>query len=231
MKVPRINVGKIRRGQIIDAATAIISEQGLQNLSLSEIEKKAGMSRGQLTYYFKTKEDILLAVFDRLLEIMHERAQACDAQGEGWERLRALLGHLLLSPPAFPEFAALQYTFLSQISHREDFRRRLADLYEQWRVYMSKDFADELRRRPAHRKVSPRALAVLVQAVLHGLFVQRAAEPEAYDPQELFDLLLDLLSTYLWAGGHPQGKAKGSRPSTNGAAARRSRNGSQKVKS
>ena len=52
MKTPRIDVGSIRRDQIVQAAVSIIAEQGLQNLSLSEIEKKAGMSRGQLTYYF-----------------------------------------------------------------------------------------------------------------------------------------------------------------------------------
>ncbi len=52
MKTPRIDIGTIRRQQIVEAAVAIIAEQGLQNLSLSQIEKKAGMSRGQLTYYF-----------------------------------------------------------------------------------------------------------------------------------------------------------------------------------
>ena len=55
------------------AAVAVIAEQGLQNLSLSEIETKAGMSRGQLTYYFPTKEAILLAVFDRLVSLMVQR--------------------------------------------------------------------------------------------------------------------------------------------------------------
>src|SRR5437667_3792682 len=104
MKLPRVDIAGIRRQQIIEAAVAIISEQGLQNLSLSEIEKKAGMSRGQLTYYFKAKEDILLAVFDRLLGVMHERAEAGDSRGcappgEGWERIRFLLAHILLSPP------------------------------------------------------------------------------------------------------------------------------------
>ncbi len=70
MKSPRVDVGRIRREQIVEAAVAIIAEQGIQNLSLSEIEKRAGMSRGQLTYYFPSKEDILLAVFDRPL--LHE---------------------------------------------------------------------------------------------------------------------------------------------------------------
>src|ERR1700730_2360546 len=73
VKKPRAPIGTIRRAQIVEAAVAIIAEQGLDHLSLSAIEKRAGMSRGQLTYYFHTKEDILLAVFDQLLETMHLR--------------------------------------------------------------------------------------------------------------------------------------------------------------
>ena len=203
MKTPRIDVGSIRREQIVQAAVSIIAEQGLQNLSLSEIEKKAGMSRGQLTYYFHTKEDILLAVFDRLIEMMHERAGHGRADGaalrlraEGWDRLSFLLKKLLLEPPAFPEFGPLQYTFLSQMGHREDFRLRLANLYEEWRDYMARDLAGDLKRRPG-KKASPRAAATLIQAVLHGLFMQRDADPDAYDRQEVLDLFLDMFGAYL----------------------------------
>ena len=205
MKTPRIDVGSIRREQIVQAAVSIIAEQGLQNLSLSEIEKKAGMSRGQLTYYFPAKEDILLAVFDRLIEMMHARNSAgpegedaghCHGAGEGWERVAFLLKKLLLEPPEFPEFGPLQYTFLSQMGHREDFRERLANLYEEWRGYMARDLADDLKRRPG-KKASPRAMATLVQAILHGLFIQRAADPNSYDHQEVLDLCLDMLGGYL----------------------------------
>ncbi len=204
MKTPRIDVGSIRREQIVQAAVSIIAEQGLQNLSLSEIEKKAGMSRGQLTYYFHTKEDILLAVFDRLIEMMHERAGhgradgagPCASGAEGWDRLSFLLKKLLLEPPAFPEFGPLQYTFLSQMGHREDFRLRLANLYEEWRDYMARDLAGDLKRRPG-KKASPRAAATLIQAVLHGLFMQRDADPDAYDRQEVLDLFLDMFGAYL----------------------------------
>src|SRR5262245_58107831 len=59
MRKARPDIANTRREQIVEAAVAVITEQGLQNLSLSEIEQKAGMSRGQLTYYFKAKEDIL----------------------------------------------------------------------------------------------------------------------------------------------------------------------------
>src|SRR3954471_17912864 len=96
-------VGRQRREQIVEAATAIIAEQGLQNLSLSAIEARTGMSRGQLTYYFKAKEDILLAVFDRLLCMMHQRARGAPApcmavDKSGWERMRSFLTMFLLNP-------------------------------------------------------------------------------------------------------------------------------------
>lgn len=201
----RVDVGSIRREQIIQAAIAIIDEQGIQNLSLSEIENKTGMRRGQLTYYFHTKESILLAVFDRLLQLLHQRAQAgescsghtCDSPAAGWERFRTLFTMILLRPPLMPQFHSLQYTFLSQIAHREDFRQALANLYETWRVHIAEDFAAELARKTGPQVGSPRAFATMVQALLHGLAMQRAADPNAYDRQEMLDLCLDVLGSYL----------------------------------
>jgi AcrR family transcriptional regulator len=216
MKSTRIDIAGIRREQIIEAATAIIAQQGLQNLSLSEIEKKAGMSRGQLTYYFPAKEDILLAVFDRLVVLMYERigrpaGHTCD-QDSGWQWIEHLLDRLLGSPPVGPDFACLQYTFLSQISHREDFRRRLATLYETWRNNMAQGLSADMAHRPAARRASPRALATLVQAILHGLSMQRAADPNAFDREEMLELCLDVLSTYLW---NQPGPGKKSEPVAN----------------
>src|SRR2546425_12097990 len=81
-KSSRIDIAGIRRQQIVEAAVAVIAEQGIQNLSLSEIEKKIGMSRGQLTDYYKAKEEILLAVFDRPRLPLHPH----PGGGEGHRR-------------------------------------------------------------------------------------------------------------------------------------------------
>jgi AcrR family transcriptional regulator len=204
MSATRVDVGSIRREQIVDAAIAVIAEQGIQHLSLSEIEKKTGMARGQLTYYYKTKEDILLAVFDRLIQLMHQRATASNCPNNplhtmppGWERACALLSMVVLQPPMMPAFYPLQYTFLSQISHREDFRARLAKLYAEWRKHMAEDFAPELAKKKVTARVSPSLFASLVQAILHGLAIQRAADPDAYDQEEMLNLLVDVLGNYL----------------------------------
>jgi AcrR family transcriptional regulator len=194
----RIDIGAIRREQIVDAAVAVIAEQGLQNLSLSEIEKKVGMSRGQLTYYYRAKEDILLAVFDRLVLLMHQQQPTPPADERRlFDMLGQVLGRLLNDPLANPEFHALHCTFLAQISHRADYRRKLAELYESWRQMIADDVVNEQRRHPDGKKINPRALATVIEAMIHGLITQAAADPEAFDAAEVIDLCIDMIGSYL----------------------------------
>jgi AcrR family transcriptional regulator len=195
-------VARVRREQIIAAAVEIITTQGLHKLSLSKIETRAGVARGQLTYYFPTKEDILLAVFDRLLlllfEQFHEGQNPRETHGvpNVWDCVRQMFNRVLRAPPRFGrEFHALQYTFLAQIAHRSDFRERLASLYGDWRNGMSAHW--QVTAKPAAgvaKNISGKTLASFVQALVHGLNVQLAADPEAFDRTEMLELCLTVLA-------------------------------------
>lgn len=218
MKTGRIDIGAIRRDQIVSAAVAVIAEQGIQNLSLSEIEKKVGMSRGQLTYYFRTKEDILLAVFDRMVAMMcaqREKAGLPDPETMLWsEVLSFLLGRILNDPDHEPAFNALQYTFLSQISHRADFRERLASLYEHWRGRLTAHLERDLGSK-VQKPIPWRALATLIQAIIHGLVIQASADPQSVNAEEMIELVLDVLETYLHSP-KPRMKKVGKRSTRSG---------------
>jgi AcrR family transcriptional regulator len=226
MRPPSSDIRSTRRQQIVDAAVAVITEQGIQHLSLSEIEGRAGMSRGQLTYYFKSKEAILLAVFDHLVQLMYQRIGTPGGEGGGgcceastWDWVRHLLEKLLAQPRVSPAFGCLQYTFLAQLGHREDFRRRLATLYEEWRGHMAGGLAQEAARNPHAPAVSPRAMASFIQAVMHGLGVQLAADPNAFDRAEMLHLCLDVLGGYLGVSARRPAPDKGVH--TNGSSPRR----------
>src|SRR5580700_463582 len=97
------DVARRRREEVMDAAEAVIAGQGIDQLSLAKIEERAGMSRGQLTYYFPTKESILLAVHERMLRRMIREFKAADGPkpmtGQAWGCFKnALSGHLGLNP-------------------------------------------------------------------------------------------------------------------------------------
>lgn len=203
MNQSRISISFIRKEQIVDAAVCVIAQQGLLNFSLSEIEKKARMSRGQLTYYFPAKEDILLAVFDRFLCLMQIDFQVQDKktgkpsadQLEGWERISRIIENVIARPVEGDGFHALQYTFLSQISHRDDFRFRLSALYEEWRTKITEDLTQEFAT--VSNDLDFRNLATLIEAILHGLSMQRAADPNAFDPKTMCDLVLNILFSFM----------------------------------
>jgi AcrR family transcriptional regulator len=195
----RIDIASIRREQIIEAALAVLAEQGLPKMSLSAIEKKAGMSRGQLTYYFRTREDILLAVFDRVLLMMYQRvggpAPGCTPGG------RAMALHLvermLTTGSISPAFSGLQYTFLAEMNHRPDFRARLARLYGEWRGGMARGLEQDHDQNGAALPASARTVASFVQALLHGLAMQCAVDPDAFDRPEMLALCDRVLGALL----------------------------------
>jgi hypothetical protein len=72
---------------------------------------------------------------------------------------------------------------------------------------LAEDLRRQAKEKPTRRSVSPRAIATLVQALLHGLAVQRAADPSAVRNREITALCLDMLQTYLW-GAAPAQKSK-----------------------
>jgi AcrR family transcriptional regulator len=200
--VSETEVARTRREQIVEAAVEIIASQGLHNLSLSKIEKRAGMARGQLTYYFPTKEDILLAVFDRLLMLLlaqvREGHQPPEAQSVPhiWDCVQRMFQSVLHSRPKLGrEFHALQFTFLAQIAHREDFRQKLATVYAEWRQGMAARWEESCKPAAAAAKhVSGKTVSSFVQALMHGLTVQLAADPNAFDRSEMLTLCVGALA-------------------------------------
>lgn len=53
------------RGKILEAAEYVFSEKGIHAAGLREIAKRSKHSLAIVTYYFKTKENLILAVLDR----------------------------------------------------------------------------------------------------------------------------------------------------------------------
>jgi hypothetical protein len=68
-------------------------------------------------------------------------------------------------------------------------------LYEEWRIRITADLKHEFTA--VTNDLDLRSLATLIEAILHGLSMQRAADPEAFDPKTMSDLVLNILFTYM----------------------------------
>ena len=64
-----------RRTQILDAAITVFSEKGFHRATIKEIARVAGIADGTVYTYFASKDEVLLAVLDRLNETTERRQQ------------------------------------------------------------------------------------------------------------------------------------------------------------
>jgi len=71
-----------RRNEILDAAERLFGTKGFDNTSTNDILNEVGIARGTLYYHFKSKEDILDAMVNRMASRLVENASAIAAQHE-----------------------------------------------------------------------------------------------------------------------------------------------------
>lgn len=63
-----------RRNEILDAAERLFAKQGFDGTSTADILKEVGIARGTLYYHFKSKEDILDGMIQRMTQRMLAKA-------------------------------------------------------------------------------------------------------------------------------------------------------------
>lgn len=71
-----------RKNEILDVAERLFGTKGFDNTSTSDILNEVGIARGTLYYHFKSKEDILDAMIDRMTGRLVEMAAALLAKKE-----------------------------------------------------------------------------------------------------------------------------------------------------
>ncbi len=77
------------RQRIIDSASRLFYRKGYNRTSFSDVVEAAGVPRGNIYYYFKTKDDILRAVIRHRLETLGQMLADWDRSLPGpYERLR-----------------------------------------------------------------------------------------------------------------------------------------------
>jgi TetR/AcrR family transcriptional regulator, cholesterol catabolism regulator len=69
-----------RREQILEIATHLF-QKGFRATSLDHVAAEMGVTRPALYYYFRSKEEVLAAIYDRAVGVLIDRAAALFAQG------------------------------------------------------------------------------------------------------------------------------------------------------
>jgi TetR/AcrR family transcriptional regulator, cholesterol catabolism regulator len=92
-------VSDLRR-QILSTAKILFIQQGYHGLSMRQIAEALGVSKAALYYYFRDKEELLLAILDSFLDEMETALTGIRMEQEGARQKIYALVMLILSQPA-----------------------------------------------------------------------------------------------------------------------------------
>lgn len=125
-------VRQARRAQIVDVAIGVIADVGLPTASTVAIARRAGISRGVLTYHFRDRADLLEAVVERVYRVARDHLAGRVASAGGpRESLREFVAGSIEFYAAFPDhMAALSAIYLAGLRTGEG-RRDDSDDHQQ----------------------------------------------------------------------------------------------------
>ncbi len=164
--------------KLIRTAYRLFAQKGVHRVSLEEIAAAAHVSKGILLYYFKTKENLILATMEWVLS--HVAEQIREAIGKAKTpggQVGAMLDVIFAGPQSNREFYLMYLDLVGHASRVQAFGR----LSTAFRSIVNGLYAEVIRagvRATAFtvRDVDEAALAV--RAIVDGLFLEWLQEKD-----------------------------------------------------
>jgi AcrR family transcriptional regulator len=180
--------------RILAAAQDILAERGYAELTMTAISRVSGVNRALVSYYFGGKAGLLAALVDTLFQDPDVGlVEEIRATTEGAERAEAFL-EWQRRVSSNERVNRMLYELLPHALREPEVRARFA---EEYRLYRSIE-ADRLAAAPAELDDEAlEALAAVSIAVVEGLGIQRALDPEAFDHERAWRAWVDVVGRYL----------------------------------
>ena len=181
---PRPDVSEERKDQILDAASEVFAEKGVHAARMDDIVQESGLSKGTLYWYFKSKDEIILSIFERMFNREFQELEALSStDGTASERLLIFTERTSVDVRRMLRLMPLAYEFIAWA-----FRRKF--VHEAFKLYINK-FLDILIPmiqqgidEGEFRDIDPRSTAITIGAIFEGTILLWVYDQSLLDPEK-----------------------------------------------
>jgi AcrR family transcriptional regulator len=193
----RVDVHLHRRQQIITAAERLLARKGWTATTFADICKEAGISNGVLTYHFKDKDEILLAVLEKASQTSNDRFFSMLQEQPSWhDKLNLIVRSSLSSTEEERELSKLNLHLLSLAAQRPEIAQRLRQTYTS-SMQRAQAEIEQAREQGQVKRDNPAAVAAVIQMLVIGMSFSSLMLDLNVSTEQLTDEVLTLLRCYL----------------------------------
>lgn len=190
---PREDVSEERKEQILDAATEVFAQKGFDHARMDDIVEETGLSKGALYWYFKSKDDIIFGIMDRLFRLeFKELEELRDADSSASEGLQKFTEVAIKDINRMVHFMPITYEFLALA-----FRNKLVQkaIKQYMNSYVS--ILDPLIQRGVDsgefKRVNAREVSAAVGAIIEGTMLLWVYDRSLIEPEKNIRASINLL--------------------------------------
>ena len=189
------------RTQLLMAATAVFAEKGFAKASMNDIVRASGLSKGGVYWHFKSKDELVTAVFDAFFT---EQITYLDAilAGEGSAQEK-LLQFTHESAVALAELAAQfpsSLEFYALAARHDGLKEELSTYFYQYQERIANLIAQGAAA-GEWRDVPAEETARTFMSLFEGVLLVWSILPEAFALDQQLDTAVTLLLNGLQANG------------------------------
>ena len=185
-KTPRVTpIREVRQRQLVESTIAAIGRYGYAKLTLNHVATLAGLSPGIVNFHFRSKEQLLAATLEYLVEEYEAMwVQASAKAGEAAAaKLEAMIEFEFDARVSSIEKVAVWYAFWAEAqvnpSHRERVSRLEARYFE-----TTRDLFQRLIEEGGYQGLSADAVGYGFNAMLDGFLNDLIIDPASFDREE-----------------------------------------------
>ena len=164
--------GLKRRRQIIDMSKQVLMSAGYNGLVLRDIAERIGITHGNLQYYFPTKNDLLMAIFDEeILSYTKSMKEAVSATSSKKGRLYAIIDS------GIKEMGRPEVALWRMMMSLSDHSPEMASILKKENDQYDRELVKELEFISPNLSVKRRQhIAWIIQTILDGYGIKLAYE-------------------------------------------------------
>jgi AcrR family transcriptional regulator len=170
----------IRKNQIIEAGMQVIARQGCANVTMDDICKAAGLSKGGLAHYYRSKRELFKAVFTAFFEHIFQRSR--DTMARLDDPLDQVLSFDWLYDVDNPDMRTgypLLFDFMAIAVHDETYREIFHSWICQWVELLSSALQKGVDQGQFHG-LDPLDTARTISAIYQGVATRWFLAPQSH---------------------------------------------------
>jgi len=168
---------------MLAAALEVFDLRGYEAATMEKIAERAGVSKGSVYNYFRSKEDLFAKVFgERLLGDHAEADELVEGSSSAWEKLQHLMDYVFRRLKYYTRCGRLVMEFWAHAARQREkgeLAKSLVELHGRWRRRIESILVQGIEAGEFGRHVEPAITASLIWAAVNGMIVQAMFDPEA----------------------------------------------------